>query len=175
MVRPFEERDTGRIYEARFLGKPTVDPQFLLELDKLPRGTRTRFRSDDDVYELYKKYFLDDPTNPPKEHAQNLRIAVIDALGLQPEEYDRVTLYSTVDNNVIDHGFGTDAFIEFKDPKTGKVRRVTIDLSLREKEQLKADVLIGEMPDAVQEEDAYLEAIEEAGHKIAMRLQPRSE
>jgi len=74
--------DSGRIYESRFLGKAEVDASFAEELEKLPRGERRRFRSDEDVFRLFKEHYKGDPTDPKGVHAKELRGALIDAMEL---------------------------------------------------------------------------------------------
>jgi len=167
--------DSGRIYEARFLGNAEVDAAFANELEKLPRGERRRFRNDDDVYQLYKRHYQGDPTNPKGIHAKELRGALIDALDLTEEQFDDLTFYSTLGVPAIDHMMGVDGFFEFTD-KDGNRRRVTIDVTMkRAKDRPKADVVIGELPDAAQEEEEYIQAIDDYAGQIARGLNPPPE
>ncbi|HTK60586.1 MAG TPA: hypothetical protein VL283_05295 [Candidatus Baltobacteraceae bacterium] len=164
--------DSGRIYEARFLGNAEVDASFAAELEKLPRGERRRFRSDEDVFRLFKEHYKGDPTDPKGIHAKELRGALIDAMDLSEEEFDDLEFYSALGIPVIDHMMGVDGFFEFKD-KDGNRRRVTIDVTMkRSKDSPKADVVIGELPDANQEAEDYIRAIDEYAAQIARRLTP---
>jgi hypothetical protein len=104
----------------------------------------------------------------------DLRVAVEDALGMTDAE-DDLKFYSAV-GTVIDHKLGVDAFFELRDPKTGAYARVTLDATLnkeKQKEGWKADVIVGELPDAGQEADEYLEKIDGIGAEIAAKLQKR--
>jgi len=115
--------------------------------------------------------------DPSPVIAKDLRIAVSDALGLSAEEEKYLRFYTTV-GTPADYKLGVDAFVEWEDPETGRIRRVTIDVTLNKRKiderSMKADVVIGELPDAVQEEDDYLESIDSYGHQIATRLMPHA-
>ena len=166
--------DSGKMYEARFLGSAKVDAKFFEELKKLPRDERNRFRSLNDVFRLFKQHYKDDPTDPKGVHAKELRGAMLDALELDERDFDKLKLYSTVGPPLDLMGF--DAFVELEDPYTHQTSRATIDVTLRKEkvqEGWKADVIIGELPDAGQEEDEYLEAIESYAAKTAHLLQRR--
>lgn len=168
--------DSGRIYESRFLGKAEVSADFARDLEKLPRGERRRFRSDEDVFRLYRKHYKGDPTDPQGIHAKELRGALIDAMGLEEEEFDKLEFYSALGIPVIDHMMGIDGFFEFEDSKSGQRRRVTIDVTMRRsKDSPKADVVISELPDANQETDDYVRAIDDYAAQIANRLMPPPE
>jgi hypothetical protein len=149
----------------------------LLALDKIPRSNYRTYEKS--VYDLFKKNYMDDPLSPPGgTHLKDLRIAVAEALGLDEAEEKNLKAYSAV-GTVIDFKFGTDGFMEYTNLKTGKTDRVTIDVTLNtrkadEVEHIKADVLVGELPDAVQDEDAFLEAIDKKGGEIAALLMKRT-
>lgn len=168
--------DTGRTFESRLFGTAQVNPQFLLDLDKIGVDERGRFKSVGQVYEAFKKNYLGAGPGERGETSMStdLRVAVEDALGITDED-DALKFYSAV-GTVIDHKFGVDAFFELKDPKTGAYARVTLDATLNKQKQSdgwKADVIIGEMPDAGQEADEYLEAVDETGANVAKLLQRR--
>ncbi len=168
--------DTGRTFESRLFGTAQVNPQFLLDLDKIGVDERGRFRSVGQVYEAFKRNYLGagQETRGETSMSTDLRVAVEDALGIT-DENDELKFYSAV-GTVIDHKFGVDAFFELTDPKTGAYARVTLDATLnkeKQKEGWKADVIVGELPDAGQESDAYLEEIDAIGADIASRLQRR--
>ncbi len=164
---------TGKIYEADFLGEVELPPEFFNEERRLPRNWRGHYRDDNDIYELAKKFYPEDPTNPKKELGRELRLEVIDALGLNPEEYDDVKFFTTVGVAPIDRKLGVDAFIEYTDSKTKKSRRVTIDITQnpqKVQEGHKADIIIGELPAPEFEEEKYQEMVEEIASKIASKL-----
>lgn len=163
---------TGKIYEADFLGEVELPPEFFNAEKKIIRDRRGWYQNDNDIFELVKEFYPDDPTNPKKELGRELRIEVIDALGLNPDEYDRVKFFTTVGVPQIDRKLGVDAFLEFDDPKRG-TQRVTIDITQNPQkvaEGHKADVIVGELPDPEFEDEAYAEAVQELARKVATRL-----
>lgn len=164
---------TGKIYEADFLGMVKLPPEFFEAERRLPRGPRGWYRNDNDIFELAKKFYPEDPTNPKKELGRELRLEVIDALGFRPEEYDNVKFFTTVGIEQIDKKLGVDAFIEYTDPKSKRTKRVTIDLTQNQQKVLeghKADIIIGELPAPEFEEEKYQEEIENIASKIASKL-----
>ncbi len=166
--------DSGKMYEARFLGTANMNARFMEALKALPRDERNRFQSMNDVFVLFKKHYEDDPTDPKGIHAKELRGAMLDALELNDGEFDSLKLYSTVGTPLDYMGF--DAFVEFEDPESHTSARATIDVTLRKEkvsEGWKADVIIGELPDAGQEEDEYLQAIDAYAARTAQVLQRR--
>ena len=168
--------ETGRTFESRLFGTAQVNPQFLLDLDAIGLDARGRFKSRGEVYDAFKRNYLGAGVGERGETSMStdLRQAVEDALGFQ-DETDELKFYSAI-GTVIDHKFGVDAFFELSDPKTGDYARVTLDATLNKEKQLegwKADIIIGELPDAGQEPDAYIERIEEIGTKIAIELARR--
>ena len=172
----FGAGDTGRIFEARFMGSAVVDPQFVQELARLPRAEGYRFPKKVDVFRLYEKFYKGDLTNPTGIHAKELRLAVADELGLSEEQLERLRFYSTL-QTPIDVLMGVDGFLSYQEAKNRPEQFVTLDATLRTrkiKEGAKADVLIGELPDAVQEEDAYFEAIQGYAQQIAQKFQLRA-
>ncbi len=168
--------DSGRMYESRFLGAAEVDEEFSRALEKLPRGDRRRFKDDEEVYRLFREHYKGDPTDPEGVHAKELRGALIDALDLSEEDFDKLKFYTALGVPVIDHMMGVDGFFEYTDPKSGQLRRVTIDVTMQHaKEGPKADIVIGELPDAVQEAKEYVRAIDDYAAKIARILVPPPE
>lgn len=166
-----KKQDTGGIYEARFLGRERMSASFKAALESLFRDERGRFRDMNQVFETYKAHYEGDPTDPKGVHAKELRGAIIDELKLPEERLDDVRMYSTIGTPLDRMGF--DAFIELWDPESGQVARVTIDVTLRREkveEGWKADVVIGELPDAVEHAEEYLEEIERLAESIASLL-----
>ena len=169
--------ETGRLYEERMLGKPNLNAEFWERERKLPRNERGRYRSDEDIYRLVSEYQEDEQGRPVMEQfAIDLADEVRDALGLREGEADSVRFYTSV-KSPIDAKLGVDGWFEFADPDTKRTVRVTLDTTLNPRKlaenEPKADIYIGELPDAVQEEDQYFRAVELIGHDIAVRLQNR--
>jgi hypothetical protein len=167
----------GRIYESRVLGvfapkdvgayKKAIED----EKKRLEGGGRLRR---EDVIRLIRENYGDDPTNPRKQSAKDLRLAVADAMDLSEEELDGLQFFTAVDSP-LDEYFGVDAWMEVEMP-TGERVMVTLDATLN-KEKIatghKADVLIGEMAQAENDEDLYLEQIDDYAQQIARLLQER--
>jgi len=174
--------DTGRTFESRLFGTASLNPQFLLDLDKIPKNHKGRFDDrrpeiERQVFDAFKRNYLGAQggagTNERGETSlsTDLRVAVEDALGFD-DENERLKFYTAV-NTPIDHDFGTDAFFELTDPESGVTARVKLDATLAKKDNPKADVIIGELPDAVQEEDEYTAKMDDIGAEIASMLQRR--
>lgn len=173
------KEDTGRLYEAKFLGEFGITDEFVEAERKLERDERGRYRDPEALYSLLKKHYRQDPTEPAPGYARDLRLEIVDALGLEADEESRLKVYSTL-KTPIDYKFGVDGFVELEDPETGKTVRVTLDVTMNRRkmeeartEGSKADVVIGPLPDAVQEEDDYLKALAGYAKDIGARLEKR--
>lgn len=170
----FTDREyTGKIYETDFLGKVDMPSEFFEAERKLPRDWRGWYRDDNDIYELTKRFYPKDPTDPKEELGNELRIEVVDALGLQPNEYDDVKFFTTVGIEQIDKKLGVDAFIEYTDQKSKITKRVTIDLTQNPQkvaEGHKADIIIGELPAPEFEKEKYQEEIQNIAGKVAAKF-----
>lgn len=180
MAKHWQDRggETGKMFEVKIMGKPTVNPEFFSAVKRLPH-TRDPEVLLKNTLDLYGRYVLDDPESPPGSHLNDIREAVLEALALRPAEYRDLKAYSTVGIPNIDYKLGVDGYIEYADPKTRKTARVTLDATVNkrkiaEAEDMKADEIIGELPDAKQEEIAYLEAVERIGANIASMLIKRT-
>lgn len=111
------------------------------------------------IIEVVKKYQNFVPTNPSPDFLRELRLAIIDELGLEGKEMDRVKAYSTLGSPL--DVIGIDGFLTWK--VNGKEAIVTFDATLR-KEKLEeffgeADIVFGELPDPKEDEEGYLKAI----------------
>ncbi len=119
----------------------------------------------DKLIEIVKKYQRFDPTNPSVDFLRELRLAVIDELNLKtPKEMDKVKAYSALDTPL--DAIGIDGFVTLKINDREAV--VTFDATLRKEklEELReADIVFGELPDSVEDEEGYLKAISELAEK----------
>lgn len=175
----FERRgmgETGRTFESRLFGSAQMDPQFQLDLEALEKDERGRFKSVGQVYEAFKRNYLGAGTSDRGETSlsTDLRQEVEDALGFE-DVNDELKFYSAV-GTVIDHKLGVDAFFELKDSESGAFARVTLDATLNKQKQQegwKADVIVGELPDAGQEQDEYFSEIGSIGKRISGMLKER--
>lgn len=160
---------TGKMNERDFIGEVDVrNPAYLAAVASAQRPDGyVPFRA---ALRLAKQHQPWDPTQPEKEFSRDLRLEIIDRLDLDVEAYDRVKCYTAV-GTPFDVLHGIDGFIEIEDPATRTVRRITFDLSLRDKGGQKADLLIPELPDPQGEEAAYLSAVKRHGEAVVARLQ----
>jgi len=178
MAHSFEDQLArfGHHYEEQIFGKPTVKPEFDRLAEALPEDENysVRLRK---LLELYGQNYLSDPTEPTGPAFNDLRLAVLDLLPVTPDEYDNLKAYSTIGVQPIDYGMGVDAYFEFKDPKTGRTAYVTLDASLNQDKldsAIRADELISELPSPLEDESAYLEAVEKLAREIGTLLLKRA-
>lgn len=169
MAKRFDsEKYTGSMNERDFIG--AVDVRNSAYVDawnaaKRPNGY-VPFRA---ALRLAKQFQPWDPANPQKDFSRDVRLEIIEQFDLDEAASDRVKCYTAV-GTPLDILHGVDGFIEFIDPTTRTVQRVTFDFSLRDKGDQKADFLIPELPDPQEQENDYLSAIAQHGKDIAARL-----
>ncbi|MBI2474887.1 hypothetical protein HYV69_00455 [Candidatus Uhrbacteria bacterium] len=130
------------------------------------------FLSLDKLLDLVRRYTREDPTNPKKPFARELRQAVIEQLGIETvEDMDRVKFYSAVGTHA-DILEGVDAWIEYTDDDAGRVV-VTLDITKNpNKDSWKADVIIPEVADE-SDEDGLVEDAEKFGEMVVEKLQKK--
>lgn len=162
-------RYSGTEFEYDMFGEVNVrDPEFRAEMAKLG-AKESGYLPYDRSIELAKKFQPGDPTNPRKDFYRELLIALQEKLGINPESGD-LRAYTAV-GTPLDKFHGVDAFVTLG--RGGRELTVTMDATLR-KEKLeggwKADVMVGEVPDPEENEDAYLGAIETVADKLASKF-----
>lgn len=111
-----------------------------------------------------------DPANPPKDFYRELRLAVMDKVGLAEKESDALRAY-TATQTPLDL-IGIDAFVTLR--KGSREFFVTLDATLnpeKEKSWSGADVVFKEPPDVDEDEDAYLAFIDDVADEVAARFQ----
>lgn len=124
------------------------NPQYQAELKKVTKPNGFVFYRD--ALSLAKKFQSGDPRNPERGFARDLRIEILDELGLTDEkDMDRLEFYTAV-GSPFDQWHGIDAFFEFRQ-KLGSPLRATVDATVvTELEKIargqdpKADILISE-------------------------------
>lgn len=161
--------DTGRILENSYFGEVGISDAMRDELNEL---SSHGYVSSEKLFDLVRRHTKEDPTNPRKDVARELRLAVMESLDVDGDE---VKLYSAVDTPV-DVMLGTDAWVEYADPKTGEAIIVTLDITKRAdkiESGHKADIVFGELPAIFEEGDRYLEEIGILGEKIAMKIREK--
>lgn len=122
------------------------------------------------MLDLIRRYGANDPLNPEKPFAKELRQAVIEELGLeQSKDMDRVRLYTAI-GTAADVFHGIDSWIEYE---TDDGRRIVVTLDLTEnpnKDACKADVMIPEeIPD--EEDDRFLDIAAKYGTEVVEHMQ----
>ncbi|MBI5793623.1 hypothetical protein HZA87_00855 [Candidatus Uhrbacteria bacterium] len=164
---------SGRFNERDVLGEFRSNAAGLraLQDEAGERGYIARGRAID----LIRQHTQEDPTNPRKPFAKELRLAVIDELGLEEDDdLDRIRFYSAV-GTPLDVFHGVDGWIEFV-PEKGSIQMITLDVMLDPgKVSHKADVIVQQFPDPVEDEVAFLEAVEGYASEVADRLRPSVE
>lgn len=166
---------SGRIYEHNLFGEVKTDsPSYKEEIRKC-KPDSSGYIPFKCALEVVKKFQPGDPVNPSHEFANTIRIAVIDELGIEdPEQMEKIRFYTAV-GSPLDHWHGVDAFIEV-DFGNGKKEISTFNSSLRQDravEDIKADILVGSLPDPEESEKEYWKKIEEIAKKAAEKIRPR--
>lgn len=100
--------------------------------------------------ESVKERRLFSPTDPEPEFANDLHATVGELLGL--DDLSRLEYYTALAPEgspltSLDFDHGVDAFFELKDDEGKRSERVTLDVSFRDKEKVKADALLKLSPD----------------------------
>jgi hypothetical protein len=164
----------GRRHELDLLGEPDLSHPSLKEaLSKVTdaSGYGKRHELIDAIIDGEQSQPNADAENPGTDFLRELRLAVMEQLGVRPDAKDeRVGIFTAL-GTPLDFKHGVDAFLVL----TSKGRRelVTLDATLNKEkanELTKADIVIGEIPSVEEDEDAYLEAVEGIAAKVSKKL-----
>jgi len=184
-----QNRYSGKEYEFDLLGKlDTENPAFRAELKKLQEAAVNRgyhpkqadslpFR---EAVALSKKFQPSDPTNPVREFAKELRLALADKLGLESDEQlDKLKIFTTLGGPLDAHG--VDGFVSFICAVGNGGEReflVSFDVTKnpnKDEAPKAAELLIGgDIPDPGDEnykEEEYLKIIDGYAGKMSEILQ----
>ena len=164
------------MFEAQLLGsfRKKEDPRFR-EAWRSRSGAEQGYLSYRDAISLVREFT--DPaeaTHPEKDFLRDLRIELKDRLGERlPEE--TVRAYNAI-GTPLDMYHGIDAFLSIN--FLGKEYIITLDATLREEklsgdEVVKADLVIGSLPDPAVDTDRYLAEISVLANRIAKIIQER--
>lgn len=162
--------ETRQCVEAALLGNQ-------VPVDNL-RAARSQIRAKkSELMELTKRFQRGrtpsepyDSTNPPKDFYRELRLAVMEKIGLTEKESDALRAF-TATQTPLDL-IGIDAFVTLR--KGSREFFVTLDATLnpeKEKSWSGADVVFKEPPDVDEDEDAYLAFIDDVADDVAARFQ----
>lgn len=173
-----QNRYSGKEYEFDLVGEIKIDdPAYKQELAKLQEAVRARGyqpkRSDSlpfrEAVELTKKFQPGDPTNPQKDFAREIRLALAEKLGLEnDQEMNRLKFYTSVGSPLDAHGidgFFTFSYIDAQGYPKECVVSFDVTRNPDKDETLRADLLIGgDIPDPSDQgfnEKEYLKKIDE--------------
>lgn len=163
----------GKEYEYDLVGRVNINnPKYWEELKCLQEKAKSQgykpFQKDSlpfkDAIEFTKNFQLDDPTNPTRDFARELRLAFAEKLGLEKDEdLEKLKLYSCVDGPLDAHGI--DFFISYlASPKQKKEFIITFDITKNpKKDSGNADLIVTNIPDPEDSdfnEDEYLNKID---------------
>jgi len=148
----------------------TKNPEYQKELAKVTK--QNGFVFEHDALKLVKKFQPEDPRNPERAFARDLRIEIIDQLGLTEEkDMDRVKFYTAI-GTPLDKWHGIDGFFEIEEAN-GQIIRITLDATTIDKEEknkrgqeIKADIVVGEKWLNLADEEKLPEKIKEFAKEI---------
>ncbi len=148
---------SGTLNERDMLGEFKASPQAIARLREI--ASDRGYVSYNKAMDFARQFSEKDPTDPEKPFANQLRSALIEELDLETdEEMDRLKFYSAV-GTPLDVFHGVDAWIEYVSPSGARVV-VTIDVTLNtNKSSHKADVIVQEIPNMMEDKDKFLDEI----------------
>ncbi len=163
----------GREFEADMLGEIDIfDPKFQRALKEIVERVGKRYVPYKDALDLARQFQSGDPKNPKKDFLRELRLAVAKRLGYETDEQlDRIGAYTAL-KSPLDVFHGVDGFIEVKEPNR-PAEVVTLDLSLNPDKiakGAKADIVVGDLPDADEDEAAYLKELASLAEVIVAKI-----
>ncbi|MDO8523067.1 MAG: hypothetical protein Q7S12_02165 [bacterium] len=169
------EENSGKLNEHFTLGEINPTPEYLKELKDVQK--KNGYVSYEDSLHLVRKFSPYDPINPAKPFLNDLRIEFIDALGFtKDEDMDRIKIFTAV-GSPLDHWHGADVFIEIENENHRGSYIVMFDLKTDAKVEseikrnnlhdLKAHVLIYDIPDSREDNKKYLVRMGEIGEEAA--------
>jgi len=168
------ERFSGRVHETDMFNPGAVKTKWTEKARELGI-TEAGYLPFEKAVGLAREFQPGDPTNPKKDFANDLRLAIIERLEerdlLKPDNEDNVKFYSAL-GMPLDVFHGIDAFVEFTD-RSGVTHRVTLDETANPKKLEgghKADIVFAPVPDAAEEETSYLREIDRLADKAALFL-----
>lgn len=172
----------GKEYEISYLGTIKVGDEYIKAYREalhknLRANPETGYLSYNTAMELVKKFQpggQEGETNPQRDFMRELRLAVLEKLKLSEAEEkitDNLKSYTAV-GSPLDVFHGVDAFLTFQTEDKKKTAVATIDISLRQKVNFKADICeYGEIPPPEENEDEYLKRIDSLAGQVAERIQ----
>jgi hypothetical protein len=177
MRRRYESRGIryfGKELEADIFGNYE---RRLTQQQRKERAERFRAITEKGGYQRYNDaidfirdfYPEGESANPNQEFANDLRLEVMDGLGLEESMSDSLEFYSAV-GTPLDVFHGVDAWIQIKGVN-GRVAYVTMDATLdKSKDEYKSDIIIRDIADPDTENGKFIEQVEQYGTEVAELL-----
>ncbi len=164
---------SGRMNEADVFGRFRPTPEFAAAFRA--KAKENGYVGYEAALDLVRQYGQQDPLNPDKPFANELRQAVIEALELETEqEMDRVRFYSAI-GTPADKWHGIDGWIEYQTPQGRKII-VTVDVTQNpNKDVWKADVIIPGVTNPSENEDRFIKEAEQYGKEVVSHIEERLE
>ncbi|MBI4143068.1 hypothetical protein HY480_04300 [Candidatus Uhrbacteria bacterium] len=185
----------GRIFERQVFSACEDTPEVRQLIAKYWTGNRAVTVGDHQVPHLTFEHAIavakaaqpkertDRPERAAARIMRELRNAIIEELDERgiltitkgDTEIAAVRMY-TGQTPVLDEVHGVDGFLEFTDPETQRAYRVTFDATINRAkiagtQRASADVVISDLPDAVEESDAYYDALERIASAASERIE----
>ncbi len=155
----------GRLLEHDLLGEVKI-PNELSDAEK-------RYMKYNEAVSWVKNHQPGESTNPRAPFANELRIELLDLLGLErPEQFNKVHFYTAVGSH-LDYFHGVDAFFEFDADNNLPKGRVSLGVTLRDKsgDSLKTDIEIWAPADGIDETDKkFTSQVRKVAQAIVARL-----
>ena len=142
--------------------------------DISPENEKNTYLSFNHSLDIAKRFQDDDPTNPQKEFARDLRLEVADLLGIiDDEDMQRIRFYSST-NTPLDWYHGTDCFVEYID-NDDRTHMYRFDLTENPQKSddafnKKGAMIVSDLPDPQEESDAYLGKIHSIAEEVARQF-----
>lgn len=170
--RSFGDFYTGKMNERDVFGSFLPSQKFLDAYRAVAK--KNGYVGYEAALDLVRNHGIQDPLNPDKPFANELRLAVIEALGLETEkDMDRVKFFTAVETPA-DQFHGIDGWIEYE-TEDGRRIVVTVDVTKNpNKDAWKADVIIPEITDPSVDEDLFLQQAETYGGQVVDYIQDRT-
>lgn len=171
----------GREHERRLFGAIDTDSlDYRRALDKVARQGRDikKYVGYDDAMSLARGFQPGDPTNPSADFLRELRLSVLEKLGIEDEgQAELISAYTSV-GTPLDVFHGVDGFIVVS--HEGYDIPITFDATLRrekleERGTQKADILIGDVPDPNENESKYLAQIDKVAGEAVSKVYAKIE
>jgi len=122
---------------------------------------------------IIRELYPDDPTMPKKKWGKDLYNFVADKLRLDMENPEGLYFYSSLGSPL--DKMGVDCFFVYTNPQTKKEATFTIDLTANpKKDEYRADLVMGEMPDHRANPDEYSLELEKIADQIAENLKTKT-